>query len=276
MATSSPLGLIGGTGFERAFAAAGERVEVATPYGRATIWRARLGDQAVRFWSRHGEAHAVPPHRIPWRAGLWALRMEGVRRALATSAVGSLVPERLGPGALAQVVDAIDMTRGGRPQTFFDGPPLPVVHLDASRLYCPDLGRRLDGAAAAEGLGNLGQAVMVVTDGPRLETPAEIRAYARLGAEVVGMTGLPEAALARELGIAYAALAVVTNAAAGLGGATIDGAAIDRLARANQERVRCLFERVAAALGDAGERCSCCPAPSGAPPFPWTIGGGEP
>jgi purine nucleoside phosphorylase len=113
----------------------------------------------------------------------------------------------------------------------------------------------------------LEEAVMVVTEGPRLETPAEIRAYGRLGADVVGMTGLPEAALARELGLGYAAVAVVTNAAAGLSGA-IDGAAVDRLARTAQDDVRRLFGAAAAAW--EGGACACCPAPAGAPHFPWT------
>jgi 5'-methylthioadenosine phosphorylase len=272
LATSSRLGLIGGTGFERAFASEATSETVATPYGDATLWHLRLGGREATFWSRHGESHDLPPHRVPWRAGLWALRLRDVRRVLATGAVGSLVPERLGAGSLALVSDAIDQTRGGRPQTFFDGPPLPVVHLEATGLYCPDLRRRLAAAAPAAGLAPLSEAVMVVTEGPRLETPAEIRAYARLGAEVVGMTGLPEVALARELGIGYASVAVVTNAAAGLAGA-IDGAEIGRLARLAQAGVSRLFESVATALGDGP--CTCCPPPPDAPPFPWLAPKGQ-
>lgn len=271
MATPSRLGLIGGTGFERAFAADAVRETVATPYGPVALWRLTLGGREALFWSRHGERHSLPPHRVETRAGLWALRLGGVGRVLATCAVGSLAPERLVPGGLALVADAIDATRGTRPQTFFDGPPLPVVHLECTDLYCPDLRGRLGAAARTLGLGRLPEAVMVVTEGPRLETPAEIRAYARLGAELVGMTGLPEAALARELGLGYAAVAVVTNAAAGLGGA-IDGAEIERLAKRAQGAVLRLVEGVAAGLD--GAACACCPAPAAAPPFPWAVPGG--
>lgn len=268
MATPSRLGLIGGTGFERAFAADAARETVATPYGDVALSSLRLGGREALFWSRHGERHSLPPHRVPVRAGLWALRLGGAARVLATCAVGSLAPERLAPGGLALVADAMDETRGHRPQTFFDGPPLPVVHLESTDLYCPDLRARLGAQAQALGLGGLPEAVMVVTEGPRLETPAEIRAYARLGAELVGMTGLPEAALARELGLGYATVAVVTNAAAGLGGA-IDGAEIDRLARRAQGAVVRLFEGVAAGLD--GSACACCRPPAGAPPFPWAV-----
>jgi 5'-methylthioadenosine phosphorylase len=263
------LGLIGGSGFERAFGEGAVRLETKTPYGPATVWRFALADGVEGvFWSRHGEGHALPPHRVPTRAGLWALRALGVRRVVATAAVGSLEPERLGPGDLALVADAIDLTRGGRPQTFFDGPPLPVVHLEASRLYCPDLAGRIVRAAQALGMAPPPPAVMAVTEGPRLETPAEIRAYARLGAQIVGMTGLPEAALARELGMGYASVAVVTNAAAGLAG-PIDGREIDRLAARARGAVTALWRRLAADL-DA-PACACCPPPPTAPPFPWPV-----
>lgn len=247
---------------------------MATPYGRVALRRLVLSGVDALFWSRHGEGHGLAPHRVPTRAGLWALRLGGVRRVLATAAVGSLAPARLRPGDLCLVGDAIDWTRGARPGTYFDGPPLPVVHLEASRLYCADLAARVNRAAAALGREPLAEAVMAVTEGPRLETPAEIAALGRLGAELVNMTGLPEAALARELGIAYASIAVVTNAAAGLAGA-IDGEEIGRLATDARGRVLALWERVAA--DGAGEpwpdACPQCPPPAGAPPFPWPVPG---
>jgi purine nucleoside phosphorylase len=212
---TTPVALIGGTGFEAPPGPGAEPCPVDTPYGSVTLHRVSLGGAAAWFWSRHGERHHLPPHRVPYRAGLWALASQGVRRVLATQAVGSLDPRSLPPGSLAAVADLMDFTHG-RTATFFDGPPLPVVHVDSTHLYCPEIRAALNDARRAQGEEPLVSAVLAVTQGPRLETPAEIRALRRLGAHVVGMTGAPEAPLARELGLCYAAVAVVVNWAAGL------------------------------------------------------------
>jgi purine nucleoside phosphorylase len=259
------LGLVGGTGLERPPGPRFSARRQETPYGAVEVHVGEVaaGRPAV-FWSRHGTQHGLPPHRVPYRAGMWALRALGVRHVVATAAVGSLRPE-WPPGRLVRVADVLDRT-WGRPSTYFDGPPLPVVHLEAGALYCAELGRRLTAAARAAAVALEDGAVLAVTQGPRFETPAEIRALRILGADLVGMTGLPEAVLARELGMAYATLALVVNPAAGMAG-PIDVAAIDRAAAAGRGDVLALVRR----LEVPEEPCPDCAPPAGAPPFPWPL-----
>lgn len=232
------LGLIGGSGFER-LAQDGAGVTsraVHTPYGSVTLEEVHVGRESFVFWSRHGTGHERPPHRILARAGLWALRSAGVTRILATQAVGTLHPSRFPVGSLALIGDLMDFTRSGsRERTFFDGPPLPVVHMDATHLYCEDWTAGVCDLAdpknqPADGV------ILAVTEGPRLETPAEIRALSRLGADVVGMTAVPEAVLAKELGMCYCGLAILTNAAAGLSD-RVDGQAIEETAVRARDQV---------------------------------------
>jgi 5'-methylthioadenosine phosphorylase len=268
------VGLIGGTGLERPPAAGrwAPPEPVATPYGRVELQWGELAGHPAAFWSRHGATHRLPPHAVPYRAGLWALKAAGVNRVVATAAVGSLRPE-WPPGQLVGVTDAMDFTRG-RPATYFEGPPLPVVHLEAGRLYCPEGLAALGRAARAAGVPWTQGAVLAVTQGPRFETPAEVRALGRLGADLVGMTGFPEVALARELGLSYAAVALVVNPAAGLAEGPIAGPALEGAIA----RCRGAVAQLLARLDLPGGPCACCPAPAGAPPFPWPVpsGAGSP
>ena len=174
------------------------------------------------FLPRHGTGHSVPPHRINYQANIWGMRALGVEAIIATAAVGSLNPE-MRPGDFVFVDQFIDFTKNRR-QTFFDGRENGVAHLDFTEPYCPAL-RKTMAAAAGELRARPGaefafheKGVYICTEGPRFETPAEIRAYALLGADVVGMTSYPEVALAREAGICYATIAMVTNLAAGMAG----------------------------------------------------------
>ena len=167
-------------------------------------------------WRRH----TLPPHRVNYRANLWALRQLGAQRIVAINAVGG-ISAGMAPRRLVLPDDLIDYT-WGREHTFHDGPGAagsdnPVEHVDMGRPYDPGLRDALLAAARASGAGLLDGGVYGATQGPRLETPAEIRRMARDGCDVVGMTGMPEAALARELGLAYASIAVVANWAAGCG-----------------------------------------------------------
>lgn len=215
--------VIGGTGLYQ-LAQLGDITphRVDTPYGAPSdaILSGRLEGRAgtgrVLFLARHGAGHTLPPHRVNYRANLWALRQLGARRIVAINAVGGIT-ETMAPRRLALPDDLIDYT-WGRAHTFHDGDgDSPVEHVDLGQPYDPGLRQALLAAGTATGVALIDGGVYGATQGPRLETPAEIRRLARDGCDVVGMTGMPEAALARELGLAYASLAVVANWAAGCG-----------------------------------------------------------
>jgi 5'-methylthioadenosine phosphorylase len=253
------LAIIGGTGvYDPGLLEAPEPVQVETPYGTASLYAGRLAGREAAFLLRHGAGHAVPPHRVNYRANLWALGQLGVRRVLASAACGSLRRE-LAPGTWVLVDQFLDFTRG-RPGTFFDGGPDGVRHADMTAPYCPELRRLLAAAAAARGLPHANAGTYVCTEGPRFETAAEIRAYALLGGDVVGMTGVPEVVLARELGICYAAAAVVTNYAAGLAGRPLTHEEVVAVMARSAQTFRDLAEAVARAL-PLERSCGCPEAP---------------
>ncbi len=212
------LGIIGGSGLNRIAALEDARREVlSTPYGEpsAALTFGRLRGREVVFLARHGDGHVIAPHRINYRANIRALHDCGARDVVAVTTVGGIL-EDLEPGALVVPDQIIDYTHG-RASTFFDGVDQPLDHVDFTQPFCATMRGRLlrAGADAGERLRDGG--VYGATQGPRLETAAEIRRMARDGAGIVGMTGMPEAALAREIGLCYAMLAVVVNAAAGIG-----------------------------------------------------------
>lgn len=201
------LAVIGGSGFYDFFGAGAREVAVETPYGppSAPITIGRIAERAVAFLPRHGRSHEYAPHTVPYRANLWALRSLGVRRIFGPCAVGSLTPD-LGPGSIVVPDQLVDRT-SGRPQTFFDKG---AVHVSFADPYCAEL----RSALAQPGVGD--GATMVVVEGPRFSTRAESRWFAAQGWELVNMTGHPEAVLARELEMCYAAVALVTDLDAGV------------------------------------------------------------
>ncbi len=205
--------IIGGTGVYGSGAPA--RMEtVATPYGDVTVDVVSVQGEEVAFLARHGKGHSVPPHRINYRANLKALQQLGVTHVLATAAVGSLNPA-FRPGDLVLASDFIDWTQG-RPRTFFDGADGRVRHVGLEEPYCPELRRQLTASGARLSIPLAGSGVYLCTEGPRFETPAEIRMFRGWGADLVGMTNVPEVVLAKELGLCYAAIGLVVNMAAGL------------------------------------------------------------
>lgn len=207
------LGIITGTGFyDLPFLTEGHVAQQDTPYGPVTATTGMCAGHAVAFLARHGGGHSVPPHRVNYRANIWALRELGVTAIVATAVSGGIDPA-FGPGALVNISDFLDFTRG-RPDTFFDDE---VHHTDVSAAYAPDLRALLADGARAAGVALHPEGVYVCANGPRFETPAEIRAYRVLGAQLVGMTGYPEVTLAAEVGIPYASIGVISNPAAGLG-----------------------------------------------------------
>lgn len=188
---------------------------VQTPYGDVTFRHGKLHGEPVFFLARHGEDHSLPPHRVNYRANIYALAELGVKRVIATNAVGSL-RERMMPGHFVLPDQFLDFTRA-RPATFFDRGDR-VVHVDVTEPYCPVLRRQLAEVARPLGLIVHEGATYVCTEGPRYETPAEIRMFAAMGGDLVGMTSVPEVVLAREAGLCYASVCLVTNYAAGIAG----------------------------------------------------------
>jgi 5'-methylthioinosine phosphorylase len=212
------LAVIGGTGVYALGELAGvETHQPVTPYG-APSGPVRVGLYAgrrVAFLARHGEGHSLPPHRINYRANLAALKALGAQRVLALNTVGGIT-EAYGPRVLACPDQLIDYT-WGRISTFCEEPGSEVLHVDFGDPYTLALRRQVLAAAARAGVAVVDGGCYGATQGPRLETRAEIARLRRDGCDLVGMTGMPEAGLARELGLDYACLAIVANWAAGAG-----------------------------------------------------------
>ncbi len=212
------LAVIGGTGvYTLAELHDVETRELGTRYGAPSgpVRIGLLGGQRVAFLARHGEGHSVPPHRINYRANLQALKDIGARRVLAINTVGGIT-ERFGPRVLACPDQVIDYT-WGRISTICEELGSEVLHVDFGDPYTAALRARILAAAASAGVGVVDGGCYGATQGPRLETRAEIRRLRRDGCDLVGMTGMPEAGLAREMGLDYACLAIVANWAAGCG-----------------------------------------------------------
>lgn len=215
----SMLGIIGGTGLATLAGLSIERSEpVATPWGApsAPLLHGRFAGGPVVFLARHGSGHTIAPHAVNYRANIWALRESGVERIIAINAVGG-IGAAFAPGTLAVPDQIIDYS-WGRVHSFYDEPGEALQHVDFTEPYSRALREVLLAAAARANLPVRDGGVYAVTQGPRLETAAEIDRLARDGCDIVGMTGMPEAGLARELGLAYACCAVVVNRAAGRGG----------------------------------------------------------
>lgn len=246
------LGIIGGSGLTRLDALDHTRREVVTtPYGppSSPLVFGTVRRSEVVFLARHGEQHTIPPHAVNYRANMWALHDRKALDVVAVAAVGGIRRD-LAPGTLVIPDQIIDYTYA-RESTYFEGGEAGVTHIDFTRPYCEAMRERLLAAAVEAGEAVADGGTYGATQGPRLETAAEIDRMERDGADVVGMTAMPEAALARELGICYAAIAVVVNPAAGRG----SGAAVisleDMMAvlRPAIERVERIIECLAGRYG---------------------------
>lgn len=214
------LAIIGGTGIYKLAALRDpQAVEGDTPWGRPSgpVRVGTLAGKRVAFLARHGEGHALPPHRVNYRANLWQLRHLGATRVLAVNTVGGIT-ERYGPQVLGLPDQLIDYT-WGRAASFWDDEGGELLHVDFGDPYTPSLRAAVLAAAAKAGVPLVDGGCYGATQGPRLETRAEIARMRRDGCDLVGMTGMPEAGLARELGLDYACLAIVANWAAGCGDA---------------------------------------------------------
>lgn len=214
------IGLITGTGLESFGAGQCQNQALETPYGRVAMEYMQVGDREVYLLPRHGRDHDTPPHMINYRANIMALKMLGCEMVVATNAVGSL-QQAMEPKQYVLPDQFLDFTRV-RPLTFFDGEDGEVRHVDVTEPYCPAMRAMIAQVLEERGLPVHAVATYVCTEGPRFETPAEIRMFRSWGADVVGMTGLPEVVLAREVGLCYASLCIVTNYAAGMTGGPIE------------------------------------------------------
>lgn len=263
------LAVIGGSGFT-ALLDDVETHEVTTPWGDPSgpVTVGTVGEHRVAFLARHGPGHRFPPHRVPFRANLWALRSLGVTRVLGPCAAGSLRPD-VHPGDLVVVDQAIDRT-WGRPDTFFDGPT--VNHVSLADPYCPTLRAALLDAAADGPLPVHDGGTVVVIQGPRFATRAESRLYRQQGATVINMTQMPEAALARELGLCYATAALVTDYDTGVeddpGVAPVTQAEVFSFFEENLPKLRTVLLRTLEGLtpSRADAACGCAAAPGGLEP----------
>jgi 5'-deoxy-5'-methylthioadenosine phosphorylase len=236
------IAIIGGTGLSSLKGLTiTHRQMVNTPYGQPSspLIFGEICGCSIVFLARHGSGHTIPPHQVNYRANLWALNESGVNKVIAVAAVGG-IREDMKPGRIIFPDQIIDYT-WSRQSTFFEGHQ-DVKHIDFTYPYCDELRSQLIEGAQLAGLNPATDGTYAATQGPRLETAAEIRRLAKDDCAVVGMTGMPEAALARELDLCYACCAVVANRAAGIDGSIITMEEIERNLKTGMDNVRALLE----------------------------------
>lgn len=248
------LGIIGGSGLTKlANLQITHRQVMRTPYGEPSgaLTFGKISDHEVIFLARHGYGHTIPPHQVNYRANMWALHAAGVSSVVSVAAVGGIHAD-LKPGTIVIPDQIIDYTYG-RKNTYFEGSKdKPVVHLEFTQPYCQKMRDLCMRAADGAGEAHIDRGVYAAMQGPRLETAAEINRLERDGATMVGMTGMPEAALAKELGLCYAAIAVVSNYAAGRGTSAevVHYEEVDLILKHAMSRVRSILEHLVALDGN--------------------------
>lgn len=248
--------IIGGTGFERLGKNA-KRIGVKTPYGIvSSVYLVKMADKLVAVLLRHGLTHSTPPHKINYRANVYALHKLGVSRVIATNAVGGINPN-FNVGDIVVPDDFVDFTKF-RATTFYD--EAPVAHIDVSQPYCSQIRKLLIMSTKKRGLRVWNRATMVCTEGPRYETPSEIRIFSHLGCDVVGMTGFPEVVLARELEMCYASVCYVSNKAAGLQQRLTANEVAEMSKRILPSLEEVLIETIRALPNNREDKCSCANA----------------
>jgi 5'-methylthioadenosine phosphorylase len=255
------LAVIGGSGlYEPELFGDYRDLTVETPYGSVNLLIGKLDGAELAFLPRHGRHHSLLPHQVNYQANIWGLHVLGVKRIIATAAVGSM-NEQLVPGSLVLIDQFLDFTRQ-RPLTFCASGEARRAHIDVTEPYCPEIRAGIQTAAAKLKIPIFGAGCYVCTEGPRYETSAEIRAFQLLGGDVVGMTGVPEVVLARELGICYANLSIVTNWAAGLCSQQLSHTEVEAVMRENLAQLRKL---IVAGLAEipAKPQCGCATSING-------------
>ncbi len=245
----SKIAIIGGTGLTSLTnLEIVNRELVHTDFGEPSgpMTHGLLAGHEIIFLARHGYGHTIPPHKINYRANIAALKDAGVEKIIAVNAVGGIT-EKMVPEALVLPDQIIDYT-WSRINTFFEEGLTQVVHIDFTNPYCEELRQQIIKAAEVAGIPLIRPATYAATQGPRLETTAEVKRLESDGCDLVGMTGMPEASLARELDLCYASICVVANMAAGKGPAEITMEEIDKNLQKGMADVRTLLEKVIALL----------------------------
>lgn len=252
------IAIIGGSGLYNMEIMTGvERVTIKTVYGEATALIGLMEGKQVAFMPRHGIGHTVPPHLVNYRANIDALKQIGVRKILATVSVGSLNMD-MEPGHLVLLDQFIDFTKT-RSLSFYEGGEAGVVHTDMTNPYCEQLREILMASAGSLNRQIHERGVYVCTEGPRYETPAEIKMFQILGGDLVGMTNVPEVVLAREKGICYATVAIVTNFAAGISPKPLSHTEVlEEMGKSHQDLKELLVQTVRAISTEEGCRCANC------------------
>ncbi len=256
---NADIGVFGGSGFY-SFLDKVQEVEISTPYGNPSskISIAEIGGKKIAFLPRHGARHEFPPHQVPYRANLFAMKELGVKKIIGPTASGSLQPE-IKPGDFVITDQFVDRT-SGRKDTFFDGPE--TKHFTSAHPYCPVLRKTAIEAGKALGIPIHEHGTVVVIQGPRFSTVAESRWFSRMGWEVINMTQYPECYLARELGICYVNIALITDFDAGLEGRDdippVTQEAVFKVFNENNEKLKgMLFEMIQRIdLSETGCKCS--------------------
>ncbi len=252
----STIGVIAGSGlYEIKGLSIRKRKAVSTPYGKPsdTYICGEIGSTEVIFLPRHGKHHDIPPHMINYRANIWGFKKLGVDRILSISAVGG-IKKGLKPGDIILLDQVLDMTKN-RKSTFYDGKD-GVVHIDFTEPYCPELARSLRKAGRTAGVTVKKGGTYVAVEGPRLESASEIKSFRILGGDVVGMTGMPEASLAREAEICYAGLSVIANYAAGIRKQKLTVPEVMEAMKDTTENLKKLLRAVFTRIPDM-RKCSC-------------------
>ncbi len=250
------IGIIGGSGlYEIKGLTIKKGKEIATPFGKPSDrYRiGQIGDAEIIFLPRHGSRHNIPPHMINYRANIWGFKKLGVSRIISVSAVGG-IKKGLKPGDIVILDQVIDMTKN-RKSTFYDG-KTGVIHIDFTHPYCPEIRRILLKAGRRARVSLKDGGTYLAIEGPRLETSAEITAFNRLGGNVIGMTGMPEASLARELEICYSGISVVANYAAGISKSKLTTAEVLDAMKASTEKIRLLLKQTFKLIPDR-RKCTC-------------------
>ncbi|MEW6623069.1 MAG: S-methyl-5'-thioinosine phosphorylase [Bacillota bacterium] len=247
--------VIGGTGVYN-ISSENRKEEVMTPYGKVEVDVHGYRGQEIVFLARHGKKHSAPPHLVNYRANMWALKELGVKYVYATGAVGSC-NERFKPGEIVLLTDFLDFTKI-RPVTFYDGKE-GVIHASMADPYCKALRQLFKQEAEKEGMEIAGEGVYVCTEGPRFETAAEIKMFQKLGGDVVGMTNVPEVVLAKELGMCYGAVGIITNWCTGMG-AEMELEDILAAVDLNKARLTDLFVKIFLTREMTQENCLCSKA----------------